>query len=109
MTANDTTPPEGKDSIDRWRNADVSFPFRNESNEDATLTLEGSKTETKESVDDVTRALLNEDVTLTDEKLRRMMEAAEAIEAIYGTLVQRVPNEGRVDRPDRDDPDGQQF
>ena len=107
MSETNDTPVEGHESIERWQSGEEPFPFSDESNEDVALILEGWKTETKEAVDDVTRALMNEDVTLTDEKLRRMTEAAGAIEAIYGTLVQRVPNEGREDRPDRDGPDGQ--
>jgi len=100
MTADDTTPPEGKDSIDRWRDGDVSFPFREESDEDLALILEGWKQETKDAVDGVTRALLNDSEPLTDEKLRRMVEASEALEAIYGTLTHRVADEHRAGQRD---------
>jgi len=100
MTADDTTPPEGKDSIDRWRSGDESFPFRDESDEDLALILEGWKTETKDAVDDLTRALLNDSEPLTDEKLSRMAEASDALTAIYGTLTHRVPDEHRAENVD---------
>jgi len=95
MTANDTTPPEGKDSIDRWRSGEEPFPLLDETEGDLAFILEAWKHETEEAVDDVATALLEDSEKLTDEKLMRMMGCVEALEALFGTLAHFVPEEER--------------
>ena len=97
MTANDDTPPKGQDSIERWRDGDESFPLRDESDENLALALEDWKQETKDAVNDATRALLNDSEPLTDEKVRRVAEAGDALTALTATLTHRVPDEYRAE------------
>jgi len=66
---------------------------------DATLAevLEDQKQEARFAVDDVTAALVNEDVPLTGEKVARVWDAADALAALSRTLVLRVPEAHQVE------------
>jgi len=97
MTATEDTPTMGKDSIERWRSGDESFPFRDESDERLALLLEAQKVEADLSVAAAVVALLDDSEPLTDEKVTRVAEAAEALEAVAHTLMLRVPPENRND------------
>lgn len=97
MTVDTETTEEWRTEIEDWRRGDESIPLRDESNEQLALALEGMKFEAKESVDEVTRALLNEDEPLTEAKVERLVRSGEALRAVLATLAQRVPDEQRTD------------
>ena len=101
MTANDDTPLKGQESIERWRSGEEPRPLRDESDEDLAVALEEWNAEIEDAVHAATRPLLSDSVPLTDEKVVRVLEAAEALEALAGTLTLRVPDEHRAD--DRDE------
>lgn len=97
MTAREDTPTMGKDSIERWRGGGESFPFRDESDERLALLLEAQKVEADLAVAAAVVALLDDSEPLTDDKATRVAEAAEALQAVAGTLMLRVPPENRND------------
>jgi len=94
MTANDTTPPKGKDSIEI---GEESYPLRKQTDEEIARELEKQKQEVRQAVDDVDKALLNDSIPLTDEKVHRVAVAADALNGLVRTLSLRVPEEHRAE------------
>lgn len=94
MTADDTTPEKGQDSTELAREG---FPLREATNGEIALALEEEKQKVRSAADDVSRALLNEDVPLTDEMVQRLWSSSDAIRALSQTLTLRVPEAHRVE------------
>lgn len=94
MTVESNSPENGQESsgID-WRGT----PCENGSNEEIAMLLEEEKQAVRVACDDVARALLNEDVPLTDEKVAEMDTHASRLKALVRTLTPRVPREYRVE------------
>ena len=101
MSTTDDAPDSGYDSEEIGREA---FPFREESDEGLALVLEGQKQEAMAAVNDVTRALLNDEEPLTDGKVQRVKDAAHALRALSDTVSLRVPEEHQ--ESPSDDADG---
>lgn len=94
MTANDTTPEKGQDGTELEREG---FPLKEATNEEIALALEEEKQKVRSAADDVSRALLNEDVPLTDVTVGDLWKAADAVTALSRTLTLRVPEAHRVE------------
>ena len=94
MTADDTTPEKGQDSTELAREG---FPMREATDEEIALALEEEKQKVRSAANDVSRALLNEDVPLTDETVGDLWKAADAVTALSRTLTLRVPEAHRVE------------
>ena len=65
--------------------------------EDLALVLEDQKGQTKDAVNDVTRALLNGSEPLTDDVVWRLAKVGNALRALSDALAPRVPEEHRAD------------
>lgn len=89
MTADSDTPETGHESID-FRE---TRPLEDASDERVALAIEEQKQKARVAADDVCRALLNDDVPLTDEKVAALGDTAEALSALVRTVTMRVPPE----------------
>jgi ATP-dependent exoDNAse (exonuclease V) beta subunit len=99
MTANDTTPEKGQDSTELEREG---FPLNEATNEEIALALEEEKQKVRSAADDVSRALLNEDVPLTGDMVERLWSASGAVTALSRTLSLRVPKAHRIEESESD-------
>ena len=94
MTAKDDTPDSGHESID-FRTDEKRLEKM--SSRKLAEVLEEQKQATREAASAVDRALLNEDVPLTDEKVQALWEAGAAVETIARVLAVRVDPEHRIE------------
>ena len=95
MTANPDSPTEGHESIDT-EDLINGTPLEGESDEFVALVLEGQKQEAMTAADAVTRALLNDEQPLTDEKVTRLAKVGNAYQSVFHELAQRIPEEHKV-------------
>ena len=65
--------------------------MQNASDGEIAMTVEEEKAKLRSHADAVIRALLNDDVPLTDEKVRKLWESSDAITGLSRTLTGRVP------------------
>lgn len=72
------------------------FPLRDEPDDDLAVVLEEQKENAIAAVDEVTRALVNDDAPLTDRKVHELSEVGDALTALSRTLSTRVPDEYRA-------------
>ena len=96
MKANSNSPEDRAESIDSRELADNWRMLDDEPDELVALVMEGQEEETKEVVADLSRALLNDDVPLTDEKVARLSTLGNALRSISDTLGSRVPEDQRA-------------
>jgi hypothetical protein len=96
MTAQESTPETGQEStgVD-WNNRHLSRDLEQIEAEELAHVVEEKKQELRASSDTVTRALLNDDVPLTDEKVAALWDTASHLEAIARSLTSRVAEEHR--------------
>lgn len=98
MTATDDSPSEGHESIDpesigpeelvdEWR------MLRGYSDDGVAVAVEKQKQEAVVALDTLKRALVDEDVPLTDEKVDRVALIGNAFRSLSDSLVDRVPEE----------------
>lgn len=66
-------------------------PLDDESDEEIALALAGALDEARQGADNVSTALLNEERPLTDEDVKRLWQAGNALVALSRTLTGRVP------------------
>jgi len=97
MTASNDTPTEGHESIDSKELANDWRALDGQPDELIALVLEDQKGEAKEAAADVTRALLNDDEPLTDEKVDNLMVVGHALRSISHQLATRVPDDRRAE------------
>lgn len=94
MTAKRTTTERNQERID-WEDQQVSEELRQLGDMDLSLAVEDEKQAVRSGADSVEKALLNEDVPLTDEKVSDLWTAAERLASIAGVLCERIPEEHR--------------
>jgi hypothetical protein len=73
-------------------------PFEECTDVELAEALQQQKEATQAAIDDVCRALLEDDVPLTDEKVAAVCDAAERLRQLWNALVLRVPPEYQFDR-----------
>ena len=94
MTAKDSTPDKGQDSIELGREG---FPMTEATDEEIAQVIEGETEKVEAAAADVLRALRDDDVPLTDEKVSKLWVASDAITALSRSLTQRVPEAHQVE------------
>lgn len=87
MTAENTTPARGHESTDFETDG---YPLQDASAEELATVLEGEKQEAIATVDELTRALLNEDVDVTGDRVEQLFETVDRLSALSRTLSTRV-------------------
>lgn len=87
MTADNSTPTMGHDSAELEREG---FPLAEASDEDFALAIEEQKNRLLAAVEDVNKALVNEDVPLTDEKVERLWTVSGALVGLSRSACHRV-------------------
>lgn len=93
MTAHNDTPGTGKDSIEiDWEDS-ARGELRELGPEELALLVEEKKGEVRVRSDRVGRALLNEGVPLTDDKVEEFWETVSHLGVISGVLAERVPED----------------
>jgi len=100
MTTEDRTPATGTDSIDL---TDEWPPLREEPDEKVALAVEERKQVVREVTDRVARALLNEEVTLTDEDVADLLTLGNDLRGLAANLSERVPPSGRCEQREREE------
>jgi hypothetical protein len=100
MTAQEESPEEGHErtGID-WNHS----PLEDAGDEALALVIEEEKEKLRTASNRVTKALLNEDVPLTGEKVEDFEDAAHRLHMLWGTLALRVPEEYQVEDQPRTD------
>lgn len=98
MTAKDDSPQSGHERID-FRTDHKRLQAM--SDDRLAEVLEEQKQATREAASAVDRALLNEDVPLTDEKVAALWDAAGAVEAIARSLPLRVPEQHQIEEEEQ--------
>lgn len=93
MTADDSTPREGHESI----GFDDENELESKTDRELAMLIEEEKNRLRESSEEVTKALLNEDTPLTDHMVGQMWDISMRLRAISTTLVLRVPDEHRIE------------
>jgi hypothetical protein len=71
--------------------------MREASEEELALAVEEEKEKFREAANEVSRALLNEGVPLTDEKVAALWDSADRADGLMRTLVERVPEEHQIE------------
>lgn len=99
MSKTGDTPIEGHESIDT-EDLVHGTPLEGESDEFVALVLEGQKQEAIAAADTLTRALLNDDVALTDDDVAKLGEIGNAFRSLSHALALRVPEEYRKEWED---------
>jgi len=94
MTAEKESPEKGHErtGID-WKHK----PLERASNEEIAMAIEEEKEQMRAACNTVTKALLNEEEPLTDEKVGEMDTYANHVKALVRTLTHRVPEEYRTE------------
>jgi hypothetical protein len=92
MTTHDENTTERTEDTNEfdWNSRHVSRELEEFDLEELALVVEEKKQELRASSDTVTRALLNDDVPLTDEKVAALWDTASHLEAIARSLTSRV-------------------
>ena len=96
MTANTDNRQQQKESIDiDWTGRNVADDLAGLDDETVALLIEEEKQGVRESADEAARALLNEGVELSDEKVADFWDSVERLNALSRTVADRVPEEHR--------------
>lgn len=93
MTADNDTPETGHESTEIGREG---FPLQDATDGEIAAALDQQSGEVLEAVEDVSRALRDDDVLLADEDVMALGDAANALSALSRTLACRVPLEGQA-------------
>lgn len=94
MTANDSTPETGQESIDIEGEA---FPLEEATDEEIAQVIEQKQGEVWAASVAVRMALLDPERVLTDDAVGRLNKAANELRTLSGTLSRRVPPQGRAE------------
>jgi hypothetical protein len=89
MSNDESTPVTGTDSTEQWP------PYQDQPDEQVADELIDRKNEIREVVNQLDRALKNEEPMLTDGDVEELGRLGNELRGISSTLVHRVPPEGR--------------